>query len=112
MSAMGSAKARGPDMWSDIGGPGHRGRLVGGLVQQRLHRRVLEGFGSLRVVEHPLEGGLYPLRLLDLLHGAAVVACVGGRALLGREDERMQRGDVRKSVVALHVPEDGVEQPQ
>ena len=56
MSAIGSASARGPEMWSDIAVLLVAGaRLVGGLVEQRLQRRVLQRLGGLRVVEHLLE---------------------------------------------------------
>src|SRR5215211_2947919 len=69
MSAMGSASARGPEMWSDMG-------LVGGLVEQRLERRVRQRVGGVRVIEHLLEGRVDALRLADLLDRAAVVAGV------------------------------------
>src|SRR3954451_19528132 len=84
MSAMGSDSARGPEMWSDIG-------LVGGLVEQRLERRVLQRLGGRRVVEHLLEGRVHALRLADLLHGAAVVPRVGGSGLLRVEYEGFHR---------------------
>src|SRR6188472_68533 len=41
---------------------------VGGPLQQRLQRRVLERLGGARVVEHPLEGILQALGLEDLRH--------------------------------------------
>ena len=42
MSAIGSARARGPEMWSDMTVLCPSARLVAGLVQQRLQRRMLE----------------------------------------------------------------------
>src|SRR6478735_3253783 len=61
MSAIGSARARGPEMWSDISG------LVAGLVDQGLHGWMLEDLGGLRMVEHLLERGVHALGLFDLL---------------------------------------------
>src|SRR5947209_19963083 len=59
MSAIGSATARGPERWWDIACPRRlvlaRAGLVGSLVEQRLQRRVLQGLGGRRIVEHPLE---------------------------------------------------------
>src|SRR5215218_6952287 len=103
MSAMGSDSARGPEMWSDIG-------LVGGLVEQRLERRVLQRLGGRGVVEHLLEARVDALRLADLLDRAAVVAGVGARGLLRAENEGLHRGQVRQAVVALRVTEDRVEE--
>src|SRR5215217_2992837 len=89
-----------------------RSELVGGLVQQRLQRRVLQRLRRVRVVEYLLKGRVDALRLPDLFHRAAVVPCVSGRGLLRPEDERLHRSHVRKAVVALHVPEDDVEEPE
>src|SRR5262249_55794926 len=101
MSAIGSASARGPEMWSDI-------ELVRRLFEQRRQRRVEQGLGGPRVVQHALERLVDALRLADLLDRAAVVARVGGGRLLGAEDERLQRRAVRQAVVPLGVPEDHV----
>ena len=68
-------------------GLGAAGLHVGGFVQQRLQRRVLQRLLGFRVVEHPLEGRVDALCFPDLLHSAAVVPCVGGRRLLRAEDE-------------------------
>src|SRR3954451_22676342 len=103
MSAMGSDSARGPEMWSDIG-------LVGGLVEQRLERRVLQRLGGIRVIEHLLERRVDTLRLADLLDRPAVVARIGGPGLLRAENEGLHRGQVRKAVVALRMTEDRVEE--
>src|SRR6476469_1111764 len=73
---------------------------------------MLEGFRGLRVVEHLLERRVHPLGLLDLPDGAAVVPRIRGSTLLGAEYERFDRCKVGQPVVALGVPEDGVEQPQ
>src|SRR4051812_40795422 len=105
MSAMGSDSARGPEMWSDIG-------LVGGLVEQRLERRVPQRLGGIRVVEHLLEARVDALRLADLLDRAAVVARVRGRSLLRAEDEALHRRQVRQAVIALRVTEDDIEEPE
>jgi hypothetical protein len=69
--------------------------LVGGLIEQRLQRRVLQRFPGAGVVEHPLEGGVDALRLADLLDRAGVVAGVGGSGLLRAEDEGSDGGQVR-----------------
>src|SRR5438094_254573 len=116
MSAIGLAKARGPEMWSDMGVPRSRFAasggfgLVRGLVQHRLQGRVLQCLRGLRMVEYFLEGVVDSLSLPDLLHRAAVVACVGGRSLLRIMDERFQRSQVRKALVTLRVPEDDIEE--
>ena len=44
---------------------------------------MLEGFGSLRVIEHSLKGRVDALSLPELFDRAAVVACVYRR---GRSD--------------------------
>src|SRR5215213_1490656 len=101
MSAVGSAMARGPEMWSDTVAPpslllvGAR-RLggVGGLVQQRLEGRLLQRRGRLRVVEHLLERLVHPQGLADLLDRAAVVPRVRSRAHLRAQDERLHRRDI------------------
>src|SRR5918995_5204763 len=116
MSATGSAKARGPEMWSDTAPPqcllvaAWRLGGVGGLVQQRLQGRLLQRRGGLRVVEHPLEGLVHPQGLADLLDRARVVPSVPGRALLRAQDERLHRREVWQAVVPFDVPEDDVEQ--
>src|SRR4051795_9991485 len=100
MSAIGSARARGPEMWSDIGvlGPGSLD-LVGGLGQQRPQSGVLERLRGVRGVQHLLEGRVDALGLADLLHRPAVVPRVGGGGLLRAEDERLQDRPVREPVV-------------
>src|SRR5215218_4901244 len=117
MSKLGSAKARGPEMWSDTAAPpwlllvGSR-RLggVGGLVQQRLQRRVLQRRGGLRAVEHLLERLIDPQGLADLLHRTGVVPRVSSRGNLRAQDERLHRREVWQALVAFGVLEDGVEQ--
>src|SRR5215211_3538652 len=119
MSAIGSAKARGPEMWSDTAAPpwlllvGSR-RLggVGGLVQQRLQGRLLQRRGRLRVVEYLLERLVHPQGLADLLDRAGVVPRVRSRAHLRPQDERLHRCEVWQAFVAFDVLEDGVEQLQ
>src|SRR5512133_3643273 len=112
MSAIGSAKARGPEMWSDTAAPpwlllvGSRGLGgVGGLVQQRLQGRVLQRRGRLRVVEHLLERLVHPQGLAALFHGAGVVPCVTARGHLRAQDERLHRREVWQTVVAFDVLE-------
>src|SRR4051794_33867471 len=107
MSAIGSARARGPEMWSDIGalGPGSVD-LVGGLGQQRSQGGVGEGLRGVRAVQYLLEGRVDALGFADLLPRPAVVPRVGGGRLLRAEDERLQHRPVREPVVALGVPED------
>src|SRR5215212_3495429 len=113
MSAMGSASARGPEMWSDMYGPraGLR-RLLRGHVEQRPHRGELQRLGGLGVVEDLLEGLVHPGGLPDLFHRAAVVPGVATGAHLGTADELLHRLERRQSVVTLDVPEDGIEQLQ
>src|SRR3954451_17925694 len=99
MSAIGSAKARGPEMWSDISSssrarPDVAAWSAGSLVEQRLEHRVLQRLGGLRAVQHLLEGSIDPLGLTDLLHGAAVVPRVGDSRLLRALDERLHRRQV------------------
>src|SRR3954463_5818208 len=109
MSARGSARARGPEMWSDIGvsvPARRRSRLVGGLVQERPQRGVLQRHLGVRVVQHLLEGRIDALALADLLDRAAVVPRVGRRCALGAEDEGPEGRTVRETLVALGVPED------
>src|SRR6476659_5433574 len=67
---------------------------VGGLLEQRLERRVLERLLGGGVVEHLLEGLLQALGLDDLRHrpGAQVVEVAGGRAL-HRLDELLEPAD-------------------
>src|SRR5216117_2794807 len=118
MSAIGSAKARGPEMWSDTASPqwllvaglGLGG--VGGLVQQRLQGRLLQRRGGLWIVEDLLERLVHPQGLADLLDRAGVVPRVSGRARLRAQDERLHRRDVWQAFVAFGVLEDGVEQLQ
>src|SRR3954464_11264775 len=113
MSAIGSARARGPEMWSDIGvlGPGWSARrLVGGLVQEGPQRGVLERLSGVGVVQHSLECLVDALSLPDLLDRAPVVPRVGGGRSLGAEDEGPQRCPIRKPLVALGVPEDDIEE--
>src|SRR3954452_14701139 len=113
MSAIGSARATGPEMWSDIGVLGTGSvDLVGGLGQQRSQRRVGERLRGIRGVQHLLKGRVDAPGLADLLHRAAVVARVGGSGLLSAEDEGLQDRPVREPVVALGVPEDHVEEPE
>src|SRR3954470_17331377 len=105
MSAIGSARARGPEMWSDISvsPPPRRDRAgsVGCLVEQGPQGRVLQRLGGVRVIQHLLAGRVHALRLPDLFHGAAVVPRVRTRRPLGTEDEGLQRGPVREPRVAL-----------
>src|SRR5215218_9773527 len=113
MSAIGSARARGPEMWSDIGvlGPGWSARrLVGGLVQQRPQSGVLQRLRGARVVQHLLEGPVDALSLPDLLHRAPVVPRVGGGRSLRAEHEGPQGPTIGKTLVALGVPEDHIEE--
>src|SRR5512133_4022520 len=112
MSAIGSAKARGPEMWSDTAAPpwlllvGSRGLGgVGGLVQQRLQRRLLQRRGGLRVVEHLLERLVHPQGLADLLHRAAVVPRIGSRGNLRAQDQPLHRRGVWQAFVAFGVLE-------
>src|SRR3954453_4660229 len=102
MSAIGSASARGPEMWSDT--------LVRGFVEQRLQRGVLQRFGRGRIVEYALEGVVDTQGLADLLDRPRVVARVGGGGLLGAEDESMEGRHVRQALVAFRVPERRVQQ--
>src|SRR3954464_11107073 len=97
MSAIGSASARGPEMWSDT--------LVRGFVEQRLQRGVLQHLGRERIVEYALEGVVDAQGLADLLDGPRAVARVGGRGFLVPKDERMEGRHVRQAVVAFRVPE-------
>src|SRR5829696_5160207 len=110
MSAIGSASARGPEMWSDIAFP--VAGLVGRLVEQRLQRGMLERVAGGGIVQHPLEGVVYPQGLSDLLHGASVIPLIRRRRLLCAEDERLHRLEIGQAVVALDVLEDGVEKGQ
>src|SRR5215211_8304269 len=119
MSAIGSAMARGPEMWSDTAAPLSLGLVgarrlggVGGLVQQRLQGRLLQRRGGLWVVEHLLERLVHPQGLADLLDRAAVVPRVSSRGNLRAQDERLHRRGVWQAVVAFGVLEDGVEQLQ
>src|SRR5215216_4219522 len=116
MSAIGSAKARGPEMWSDTAAPsslllvGARGLGgVGGLIQQRLQGRLLQRRGRLRVVEHLLERPVDPQGLADLLDRAGIVPRIRSRSSLPAQDERLHRRDVWQASVAFDVLEDGVE---
>src|SRR5438045_2896479 len=102
MSAIGSASARGPEMWSDT--------LVRSFVEQRLQRGVLQHLGRGRIVEYPLEGVVDAQGLADLLDRPRVVARVGGGGLLGAEDECMEGRHVRQALVAFRMPERRVEQ--
>src|SRR5438270_9937071 len=107
MSAIGSARARGPEMWSDIGVLGLDSvDLVRGLGQQRPQRGVLERLCGVRVVQYPLKRLVDAPGLADLLHRAPVVARIGGRRLLRAQDEGPHGCPVRESCVALRVPED------
>src|SRR5690349_3700979 len=107
MSAIGSATARGPEMWCDT--PELRVRRY---VEQRRERGVLQRLLGRRIVEHPLERLIEAVCLPDLLDRAAVVARVAGRRLLGAQDELLDRLEVRQPLVPLDVPEDRVEQLQ
>src|SRR5687768_16342041 len=111
MSAIGSARARGPEMWSDISvlGPGSVD-LVCGFVEQRPQSGVLERLRGVRVVQDLLECLVDAPGLADLLHRAPVVPRVGGGRLLRAEDEGPQRCPIRKPLVALRVPEDDIEE--
>src|SRR3954467_11142964 len=114
MSAIGSARARGPEMWSDISSssrarPDVPAWSVRSLVEQRLEHRVLQRLGGLGVVQHLLEGRVDSLGLPNLLHGAAVVPRVGGSRLLRVLDERLHRRQVGETLVALDLSEDRVE---
>src|SRR3954465_10162509 len=102
MSAIGSASARGPEMWSDT--------LVRGFVEQRLQRGVLQRVGRGWIVEHALEGIVDAQCLADLLDRPRVVARGGGRGLLGAEDECVEGRHIRQALVPFRVPERGVEQ--
>src|SRR3954466_6083533 len=102
MSAIGSASARGPEMWSDT--------LVRSFVEKRLQRGVLQRLGRRRIVEYALEGVVDAQGLADLLDRPRVVARVGGGGRLGAEDECMERRHVRQAVVAFRVLERCVEQ--
>ena len=112
MSAIGSASARGPEMWSDtvVLCDARRPSASAASSSSGLQRRVLQRLRGLRIVEHLLERGVDPLRLPELLDGPAVVAGVGGGGLLRAQHERLDRREVREPVVALDVPEDRVEQ--
>src|SRR5215211_8257851 len=57
-----------------------------------------------------LVSGLVEQRLPDLLHRPAVVPLIGPRGLLGTKDERLQRCEIRKPLVALRMAKDEVEQ--
>ena len=114
MSAIGSASARGPEMWSDMRAvpDGSAVRLVRGLVEQRLQRRVLQRLGGLGVVEDlagtPRSPGApcgspSPCR-------RSCARSRGGH--LGAEDEVLDRRQVGQALVALDVLEDRVEQLQ
>src|SRR3954465_15962385 len=102
MSAIGSASARAPEMWSDT--------LVRSFVEQRLQRGVLQRLGRGRIVEYALEGVVDAQRLADLLDRPRVVARVDAGGLLGAEDECMEGRHVRQALVARRVPERRVEQ--
>src|SRR4051812_34924655 len=108
MSAIGSATARGPEMWCDTCGC----LGVGSFLEQRRERRVAQSVLGRRVVEHALERIVDPLRFADLFNGASVVAGVAVRSLLGAQDETLDRVKVWEALVALDVAEDGVEQLQ
>src|SRR5215212_6826957 len=111
MSAIGSATARGPEMWWDTKCLPMRSG-VGGFFEQGSERGVLQGLLGRRVVEHALERIVYPPRLAELLDRPAVVAGVAGSGLLRARDELLDRFEVRQPVVALDVPEDGIEELQ
>src|SRR4051794_29777374 len=110
MSAIGSASARGPEMWSDMDCSTRRS--VAGFVQQRLQRRVLQRLGRVGGIEPLLERRFHPLSFAVLLHGPAVVARVRRSALLRAGDERLHRSKVGKTVVTDRMSEDHVEQGQ
>ena len=73
---------------------------------------MLERLPGLRIIEHPLERVVHTQAFPDLLHGASVIPLIRRRCLLGAEDQRLQRLEVRQSLVALDVPEDDVEERQ
>src|SRR5918995_1786091 len=111
MSAVGSATARGPEMWCDT--ERRRDALgVRGFLQQGRERRMRQGVLGRGVVEHALERIVDALRLADLLDGAAVVACIAAGGLLGAEDELLDRVEIGQARVALDMAEDPVEQFQ
>src|SRR6476646_623466 len=111
MSAMGSASARGPEMWSDMHGLPRLGcRLVRGHVEQRSQCWMLQGVGGLGIVEDLLECVVHRDGLADLLHRAAVVAGVATGGLLGTEDEVLDRLQRREALIADDVLEDRVEE--
>src|SRR3954447_9933075 len=101
MSAIGSATARGPEMWCDTLG-------VRRFLQQRREHGMLQRLLGCGVIEHALERGVDALGPADLLYGAAVVVRVAGSALLSARDEALDRLEVGQPVVALDVPEDRV----
>src|SRR3954451_4958881 len=112
MSAIGSARARGPEMWSDMAAFAPGGRSVPGLVRGWLQGWGLQDLGGLRMVQHLLEGGGHPLGLPDLLDRARVVPRIRRCRLLGTKHERSYGGQIREAVVPLHVPEDHIEEGQ
>ena len=64
MSAIGSASARGPEMWSDMHHVARVGlRLVRGLVQQGRSAGCCRLLGGLGMVEDLLEGAFTALAL-------------------------------------------------
>src|SRR3954452_12903829 len=99
MSAIGSATARGPEMWCDTRSG------VRCFVEQRRERRVPERFLGRGIVEDALERVVDAPRLANLLDGAAVIAGVPAGGLLRGEDEALDGGEVRQAFVALDVAE-------
>src|SRR5215218_10545844 len=71
---------------------------------------MLQSLSSARIVEHALKRLVHAQRLPDLLHRPAVVPLIGPRGLLGTKDERLQRCEIRKPLVALRMAKDEVEQ--
>ena len=70
--------------------------LVGGLLEQRLERRVLERLGGLGVVEHLLKSRIHALGLADL--GNRVIRehiPIPGRGCLNRLQDALEIAGVR-----------------
>ena len=71
---------------------------------------MLQSLGRGRIVEHALKRLIHPQRLPDLLHRPGVVPLIRPCGLLGTEDERLQRREIRKPLIALGMAKDEVEQ--
>src|SRR5947208_3643136 len=112
MSAIGSASARGPEMWSDMTSP----RLVSGdqvsvrsLVEQGPQSRMLQRIGCIRIIEHPLKCRVDPLCLSDFLHRPAIVARIRRGGFLGAKDKTPERRHIRQTLIPVRVSERRVE---